>query len=57
MGFWSRRALATGTAWAGVCLIHHHHVLVGFGGHTKLAVQVGSPYNAAVPKGPGLLVS
>ena len=57
MGFWSRRALATGTAWAGVCLIHHHHVLVGFGRHTKLAVQVGSPYNAAVPKGPGLLVS
>ena len=24
-GFWSGRALATGTAWAGLCLIHHHH--------------------------------
>ena len=22
-GFWSGRALATGTAWAGLCLIHH----------------------------------
>ena len=22
--FWSGRALATGTAWAGLCLIHHH---------------------------------
>ena len=25
LGFWSGRALATGTAWAGLCLIHHHH--------------------------------
>ena len=24
-GFWFGRALATGTAWAGLCLIHHHH--------------------------------
>ena len=24
-GFWSGRALATGTAWAGLCLIYHHH--------------------------------
>ena len=24
-GFWSGRALATGTAWAGLCLIHHHY--------------------------------
>ena len=24
-GFWSGRALATGTAWAGLCLIRHHH--------------------------------
>ena len=24
-GFWSGRALATGTAWAGLCLIIHHH--------------------------------
>jgi hypothetical protein len=24
LGFWSGRALA-GTAWAGLCLIHHHH--------------------------------
>ena len=24
LGFWSGRALATGTAWAGSCLIHHH---------------------------------
>ena len=24
-GFWSGRALATGTAWAGLCLNHHHH--------------------------------
>ena len=23
-GFWPGRALATGTAWAGLCLIHHH---------------------------------
>ena len=23
-GFWSGRALATGTAWAGLCLIHYH---------------------------------
>ena len=23
-GFWSGRALATGTAWAGLCFIHHH---------------------------------
>ena len=23
-GVWSGRALATGTAWAGLCLIHHH---------------------------------
>ena len=27
LGFWSGRALATGTAWAGLCLIHHHHVV------------------------------
>ena len=26
LGFWSGRALATGTAWAGLCLTHHHHV-------------------------------
>ena len=26
-GFWSGRALATGTAWAGLCLIHHHRGL------------------------------
>ena len=26
-GFWSGRALATGTAWAGLCLIHHHWAL------------------------------
>ena len=26
LGFWSGRALTTGTAWAGFCLIHHHHV-------------------------------
>ena len=26
-GFWSGRALATGTAWAGLCFIHHHHHL------------------------------
>ena len=25
LGFWSGRALATGTAWVGLCLIHHHH--------------------------------
>ena len=25
-GFWSGRALATGTAWAGLCLIHHHPI-------------------------------
>ena len=25
LGFWSGRVLATGTAWAGLCLIHHHH--------------------------------
>ena len=25
LGFWSGRALATGTALAGLCLIHHHH--------------------------------
>ena len=25
LGFWSRWPLATGTAWAGLCLIHHHH--------------------------------
>ena len=25
LGCWSGRALATGTAWAGLCLIHHHH--------------------------------
>ena len=24
LGFWSGRALATGTAWAGLCLINHH---------------------------------
>ena len=31
-GFWSGRALATGTAWAGLCLIHHHRPLpLGFG--------------------------
>ena len=26
LGFWSGRALATGTAWAGLFLIHHHHL-------------------------------
>ena len=25
--FWSGRVLAAGTAWAGLCLIHHHHWL------------------------------
>ena len=24
LGFWSGQALATGTAWASLCLIHHH---------------------------------
>ena len=24
LGFWSGRALTTGTAWAGLCLIQHH---------------------------------
>ena len=27
LAFWSGRVLATGTAWAGLCLIHHHHGL------------------------------
>ena len=33
LGFWSGRALATGTAWAwaGLCLIHHHHHACQFG--------------------------
>ena len=26
LGFWSGRALATGTAWAGLRLIHHHQL-------------------------------
>ena len=26
LGFWSGRPLATGTAWAGLCLLHHHRV-------------------------------
>ena len=26
-GFWSGRALATGTAWAGLCLIHHNQLV------------------------------
>ena len=25
LGFWSGRALASGTAWEGLCLVHHHH--------------------------------
>ena len=25
LGLWSGRVLATGTAWAGLCLILHHH--------------------------------
>ena len=29
LGFWSGRVLATGTAWAGLCLIHHHHFTFG----------------------------
>ena len=34
-GFWSGRALATGTAWADLCLIHHHRAvcIVLFGSH------------------------
>ena len=28
VGFWSGRALATGTAWAGLCLIHHHRAIL-----------------------------
>ena len=31
-GVWSGRALATGTAWAGLCLIHHHHSRMPRGG-------------------------
>ena len=34
LGFWSGRALATGTAWAGLCLIHYHQ--------PKLEVGVGA---------------
>ena len=26
LGFWSGRALATGTAWAGLYIIHHHQL-------------------------------
>ena len=29
-GFWSERALATGTAWADLCLIHHHRSIFVF---------------------------
>ena len=25
LGVWSGRVFATGTAWAGLCLIHHQH--------------------------------
>ena len=35
-GFWSGRALATGTAWAGLCLIHHQH-------HRKLPPKTFKP--------------
>ena len=30
-GFWSGRALATGTAWAGLCLIHHNRGEIAVG--------------------------
>ena len=38
-GFWSGRALATGTAWAGLCLVHHHRASSPFhhrGGKKKI---------------------
>ena len=31
LGVWYWRALATGTAWAGLCLIHHHQSNAGYG--------------------------
>ena len=35
LGFWSERALATGTAWAGLCLIHHHAKGTAWAGFTS----------------------
>ena len=49
LGFWSGRALATGTAWAGLCLIHHHHTSArrlhigpsaGLGGRTHVCIPL-----------------
>ena len=31
LGVWSGQALATDTAWTGLCLIHHHHRHPGLG--------------------------
>ena len=48
LGFWSERALATGTAWACLFLIHHHHQQsktgdnqpgAAFGEHLRAAAQ------------------
>ena len=39
-GFWSGRALATGTAWAGLCLIHHHHRAHGRKSSVDIIVRV-----------------
>ena len=48
-GFWSGRALATGTAWAGLCLIHHHqHAILEI--LAAPGVNVGQPAPKAAPK-------
>ena len=49
LGFWPGRALATGTAWAGVCLIRHHQDSIA----TPITSPTwGAPLHAPSARGP-----
>ena len=47
LGFWSGRALATGTAWAGLCLIRHHHHQAGVRVIQQVRSVLVSPHSSS----------
>ena len=47
---WTGTALATGTAWAGLCFIHHHHH--GLGGGVLCVVKKAGAWDCTHPRPP-----
>ena len=47
-GFWYWRVLATGTAWAGLCLIHHHHHLLERAVEGRMLIEERDPHHHVV---------